>query len=133
MRASFLVGDHYEVECYWSLFGLEIYSVNGKQVLKKRGLSLRGSRRFVVGEGGEKHDVEIKLDMVPTRKSWIFPGDWLAQAYVDGELVVADLTPQLRQKVRLIDRILNWALIVAFSILAIVLFLYFVLRYAIPR
>ncbi len=117
----------------WSAFGLEIYSVNGKEVLRKRSFSIRALSKFVVGEGEEKHDVEIKMDLFPTLKSWIFPGHWVAQAYVDGELVVGDLTPQVRRTVRLVDKIMNWILVaVTASALAVVV-IYFVVRYAIPR
>ena len=128
MKGSFRVGEQYEVEFYWSPFGLEIYSVNGEEVLRKQSLSTRGSRKFVVGEGDKKHDVEIRMDVVPTLKSWISPGDWVAQAYVDGKLVVDDLTPKTRRTVRLVDKIMNWFLVVMFIILTVVVIFSFVVR-----
>jgi hypothetical protein len=130
MKASFRVANNYEVEIYWSPFGLEIYSVNGQEVLRKRSLSLRGSRKFVVGEGDERHEVEIRLDVAPTLRSWIFPGDWVAQAYVDGALVVDDLTPKIRRNVRQADKVLNWCLVAVFIVLAVVVMFSFIVPVA---
>ena len=140
MKASFRIGDDYEVEMYWSPFGLEVYSVNGKEVLRKWACSIRGSRKFTVGDGEERHEVEIKVDFAPTLKSWFFPGEWIAQAYVDGELVVDDLTPRLRRTLRrrrrilrLVYKIFYWILVVELCILAILGILYVVVRYVLPR
>ena len=133
MKASFRVADKYEVQCYLSLFGLEKYSVEEKEVLRMRSFALRGSRKFKVGEGEDEHEVEINVDTVPRAKSWIFLGDWIAKAYVDGILLVEDLTPNLRSKVRFVDRILNYCLIIVLGVLAILGLLYVVLRYVISH
>ena len=126
MKTSFKVGANSEVEVYWSQFGLEIYSVNGKEVLRRRSFSIRGSRSFVVTDGGRTHNVEIKIDFAPTPGSWISPGNWVAQAYVDGELAVADLTPKLRQGVRTADKIFHWIFVVSLIVLALLGAIYFV-------
>ncbi|MCC5827898.1 MAG: hypothetical protein JJU36_00495 [Phycisphaeraceae bacterium] len=60
MKITFQIMEKYEVEVYWSLLGLEIYSVNGREVLRRRNFSSRGSRKFTVGEGDQRHEVEIK-------------------------------------------------------------------------
>lgn len=133
MKASFRVADKYEVQCQWSISGLERYLVNGKEVLRMRSLGLRGHRKFKVGEGEDEHEVEIQVDQVPKVKSWIFPGDWMTKAYVDGVLVVEDLTPRTRSKVKSIDRILNYCMIIIVGILAALGLLYVTLRYVIPH
>jgi len=133
MKASFRVADKYEVQCQWSIFGLERYLVDGKEVLRMRSLGLRGHRKFKVGEAEDEHEVEIELDQVPKAKSLIFAGDWIAKAYVDRILVVDDLTPRIRSKVRFIDRILNYALIIVVGVLAVLAFIYLALRYVVPH
>jgi hypothetical protein len=133
MKASFRVAEKYEVQCQWSVGGLERYSVDGKEVLRMRSLGLRGRRKFKVGKGKDEHEVEIEMDVVPRTKSWIFPGDWIAKAYVDGVLVVEDLTPRTRSKVRTIDRILNYGLVIGVVVLAVLGLLYVTLRYVIPH
>ena len=133
MKASFRIADKYEVRCQWSIGGLESYSVDGKEVLRMRSLGLRGRRKFKVGEGRDEHEVEIEMDVVPRAKSWIFPGDLIAKAYVDGVLVVEDLTPRARSKMRSVDRILNYGLVIGVGILVVLGLLYVTLRYVIPH
>ena len=128
MKTSFKIGPDCEVQIYWSQFGLEVYSVNGKEVLRTRSYSIRGSRKFVAIDGERTHDVEIKLDFAPTRKSWISSGDWIAQAYVDGELAVPDLTTQMRGSVRKVERVMNWVFVISLCVLGMLALLSFALR-----
>ena len=123
-QTLFKIGDDYEVEIKWSQLGLEIYLVNGKEVLRKRSFSMRGTRKFTAGEGEDKHDIEIKVDMIPTLKSLVSSKDWIAQAYVDGELVVSDLIPQFRK----IDKILNWIIVTLIGFIAFCFILVFLLQ-----
>jgi hypothetical protein len=75
---------------FWSWCGLEIYTVDEREVFRKRCFSFRGIRKFVIGER-EKHEVEVRADFRPVR--W---NDWTAQLLVDGRIAVDDLTPALR-------------------------------------
>lgn len=127
MKTSFNIGTDYVIDVCWSIFGHETYSVNGKEVLKKWSLSPRGSRKFVIGEGEAKHDVEIKIDFAPNFKSWISPGDWIASAYVDGELVVDDLTTSMRRTIIFADKIINIFLILL-MVFAVFVLVYWLIK-----
>ena len=120
MKASFRVADKHTVQCYWSLFGLETYSVDGKEVLRTRSLGLRSRQQFKVGEGEDEHAVTIEIDFAPNVITLlIHPENWIARAYVDGVLAVEDLTPRPRSTVRVISRISNYGLLIALGILAV--------------
>ena len=127
MKASFRVGKDCEVEIDLSLFGLEIYSANGEEVLRLQRDSLGGSRTFVVADGEKKRNVEIKIDFFKTPKSWLYQGEFIARAYVDGELVVDDLFPKFRRNFRQIYRLLHWLLFIIFSLLVMLLVAYYFL------
>ena len=95
---SFTVGSEQRVVeiflSYWS--GLEIYTVDGVEVLRTRNYQLRGVREFDVGE----HQVVIKVDFWPSWRILLRPWDWVAEAYIDGELAVEDVTPETRARLR---------------------------------
>ncbi len=130
MKMNFEIGQRikHKVDIMWSLFGLEIYKVDDKEVLRKRNLSIRGSRKLTIKDEENTYEVEIKIDAAPKAKSWLFPGDWIAQVYVNGELSISDLTPSLRKKVKKIDRIVNIALVITFSLLALLLLLLWLIK-----
>jgi len=124
MKRNFEIGEKvkHKVDIIWSIFGSEIYKVDGKEVLKKRSLSPRGSRKFTIKDEENTYDVEIKIDMAPKAKSWLFPGDWIVQVYVNGEPFISDLTPSLRKKVKKLDHILNiTSVLILFLLVAILL------------
>lgn len=118
MKATFTVKDKYLVECHWSSLGQERYVVDGKQVLKLWSFSLKGNRKFLVGNADDRHEVEIRIDTAPSAKSLLSPGDWIAQAYVDGELFVPDLTPKTRKTVKTADKVINVLVLIALALLA---------------
>lgn len=109
-RAVFEVGEaeRHTVEIFLSLWGTEVYVVDGADVLRLSSLALRATRRFEVGEQ-EKHVVEVVLDTIPTWRSLVTP-DWKAEVYVDGELRVAELFPDMRRRFKRFTRISNWVL-----------------------
>lgn len=47
---------------FWVIVWSRKYFVDGKEVLKTRSFAGRGSRKFTVGSGSSKHEVEIKFD-----------------------------------------------------------------------
>jgi hypothetical protein len=109
--------------------GTEVYVVDGSEVLRLRSLSLRAVRQFEVG-AAERHVVQVKLDGLPSWKCLIAP-DWIAEVYVDGQLMIADLFPVQRQQFREIFRVLTvvlvasvGALLLAVFVLAILLLLF---------
>jgi hypothetical protein len=86
--ASFTFGDTvvHTVTLVMSLnTGLEVYLVDGQEVLRRRSFALWGSRRFSI-EGPEPHQVEIRVKCFPLS----------SQARVDGELIINDLFPRFR-------------------------------------
>lgn len=116
MKTSFYVGKEkpHRIDIEWSPYsGLEVYKVDGQEVLTKRSWALAGTRRFRVGDGDEIYDIEIRVDLVPKLRSWFYPGDWIAQAYVNGKLYIDDLTRESRTKVR---RLYWWLLILGFAV-----------------
>lgn len=116
-RARFEVGieERHVVEIFMSTWGTEVYAVDGNEVLRQKSFSIWGARRFDVGDV-EKHSVEIRIDMFPSWKSLIAPV-WIAEAYVDGVLVVADLFPDIRKRLRAINRIRSIVLAICFCVL----------------
>ncbi len=111
MYASFKVGDleKHVVGVYFSSFGLEVYTVDGFEVLRQWSFSIRGTRRFVVGDR-EKHEVEIVVDLIPSVVRW-WNSEWVAKALIDGEVVVDDLTPGLRTFSKACMRVVNWSIL----------------------
>jgi len=105
------------VEIFLSMWGTEVYTVDGVEVLRLKSMALRATRRFEVGDP-EKHLVEVKVDAFPSWKVFIAPS-WIAEVYVDGELVVDELYPEMRRRFARIHRVLNYVLIASLSILAI--------------
>ncbi len=82
LRATFPIDNRHRVTvtlCWWS--GLQIYRVNGREVLRKR--SFRPNDRIAFDAAG--HRVEIELNTFPPR----------TRALVDGEPVADPLFPQL--------------------------------------
>jgi len=107
------------VEIFLSMWGTEVYTVDGVEVLRLRSLAFRATRQFKVGES-EKHLVEVKVDMNLSWRSMIGP-TWIAEVYVDGELVVAELYPDMRRRLEKLHRVLNYILIGLLAILAILI------------
>jgi hypothetical protein len=130
MKINFEIGQKikHRVDIIWSIFGSEIYKVDDKEILRKRSLKPRGSRKFTVKDEENTYDVEIKIDMAPKVKSWLFPGDWVAQVYVNGELFISDLTPSFRKKVKKINHITNIILIIFLSLLIIIWVIIWVIK-----
>ncbi len=120
MKINFEIGQKikHQVEIMFSLFGLEIYKIDGKEVLRKRNFSIRGSRKLTIRDEENTYDLEIKVDTAPKVKSWLFPGDWIAQVYVNGELFISDMTPSLRRKIKIFDRLMMVILISLVFLLA---------------
>lgn len=105
-QCSFTVGESekHTVGIHFSYFGKEVYTVDGLDVLRINSLSTRGVRQFELGEV-EKHSIEIRMDVLATWKCFFSAHDWIAEAYVDGELVVEDLIPKMRRRINTIIRI----------------------------
>jgi sporulation protein YlmC with PRC-barrel domain len=113
MEINFEIGQgtKHKVNILYSIFGLEIYKVDGKEIMRKRSFSIRGNRKFAIANNENNYEIEIKYDMVPKIKSWIFPGDWIAQVYVNGNLFISGLTPSSRETIRKIDQASNKVLL----------------------
>ncbi len=116
---SFTVGPEQrlvEVFCsYWS--GLEVYTVDGIEVLRTKNYQIRGVREFNVGQ----HKVVIKLDAWPSWRILLRPWEWIAEAYIDDELVVEDVTAEFRAKVRSVMVSLRYVLLGLFLLLGVVI------------
>lgn len=117
--AAFEVGEseRHLVEIFLSLWGTEVYTVDDVEVLRLTSMSMRAVREFEVGES-EKHSVEVKVDMLPSWKSFISPY-WIAEVYVDGELVVDELFPRIRRRLEMMSRIFNFVLVASLAVLVI--------------
>ncbi len=119
MKTSFTVGDRHLVEITLPAWGPAVFSVDGQEVCRKRSLALKQVVQFDVGSGEERQRVEIRMNFWPMLKPWR-SDNWIAEAYVDGELVIPDLTGELRIKVakseKVVDRIL-----LAFVVIAVIL------------
>jgi len=134
-RAAFEVGlaERHLVEAFLSLWGTEVYAVDGVEVLRRKPeLALRTTTQFDVGET-EKHQVEVRFDMRPAcnplrwRPPW-----WTAEVYVDGELVVDELFPVLRRRLAAISRVLNCVLLASLALLVVLLLVLASLNLLVP-
>jgi hypothetical protein len=121
-RAIFEVGtdERHVVEVFLGMSGLEVYVVDGIEVLRVWSYSIRATRRFEVGNA-ERHTVEVRLDSMPNWKSLLSPREWIAEAYVDGKLVVPDLVPDLRRWFADWMRVFNVLIVVLFVMLVLLL------------
>lgn len=133
MEINFEIGRHikHKISIFYSIFGLEIYKVDGKEILKKRSFAVRGNRKFTISDNDGNYEIEIKYDMLPKVKSWLFPENWIAQVYVNGTLFISDLAPSLKETVRKVDResnnvLLLWLIILLAALVSLLLkkFLY---------
>lgn len=122
MKNSFEVEGHI-IRFDWSLFGLERYWVDEEQVLKKWSFSLKGTRTLIIGEGHNQHTVLFKVDMFPSVKRWLVL-DWIAEVYVDGELMIEDVTPRTRRTLKFWTRLLD-SITVAVILLIVFMLLIF--------
>jgi hypothetical protein len=89
MAACFRVGREEVHEIGFLLLpsGREIYTVDGREKLNVRSFgAVRGSRHLSVGDR-EPHEIVIRWRLLPL---------WSAQAFVDGELSIKELFPDLR-------------------------------------
>jgi len=116
---SFTVGPEQRlVEVFWSYWsGLEVYAVDGIEVLRTKNYQVRGVREFNVGQ----HKVVIKVDIWPSWRILLRPWQWIAEAYIDDELVVEDVTAEFREKVRSLMGSLRNVLLGLFLLLGILL------------
>jgi hypothetical protein len=100
---------------------MEVYLVDGVEVLRMRSFQVRGDREFTVGT----HRVTVRIDSWPSWQIILRPWEWIAQAYVDGELAVDDITPELRAQVKSVMQsrytILAVVLMTVLGILAVAL------------
>ena len=89
MEKSFTLGSNNEntVTVIFTWYGVEKYLINRKAVLSKWSLSPRGSREFKAGD--QKVRVEVSC----------YPSDFYTKVYVDGELHIEELFPELKEKV----------------------------------
>jgi hypothetical protein len=127
--ALFEVGkeEPHTVEVFLSMWGSEIYAVDGAEVLRKISFEWRGIREFSVGVV-ERHEVRIRYDLLPTWSAAFSPAEWIAEAYVDGVLVVPDLIPDFRQQMHTLLHIAKVLLTVLVILLVAALFLLLVLK-----
>ncbi len=118
-RAVFEVGtsERHVVEVFLSQFGTEVYAVDDVEVLRLKSMSVRGTRQFEVGQS-ERHLVEVKLDMMPSWKCFAAP-NWTAEVYVDGQLMVAELFPEMRRSFGTIHHFLKFLFIITLGLLAL--------------
>ena len=122
---SFTVGPERRfVQIYWSYWsGLEVYTVDGSVVLRTKNYQVRGVREFNVG----RHKVIIKLDFLPSWKIFLRPWEWIAEATIDGEPVVEDVTAELRARFRPLMVSLRYSILGLFLLLGILLVICFTL------
>jgi hypothetical protein len=112
MSAAFRFGvnDSHEFRAECDMFGGERYFVDGALIEKRWSLGAGGSREFEV----DGHRIRISLRA--TSK------EIRSEAYVDGQLRVKELFPQLAQMRRgpwpLVVRVIMWIVIASVSFLA---------------
>lgn len=126
---SFVVGPEQRlVEVFWSYWsGLEVYTVDGVEVLRTKNYQVRGTREFDAGP----HHVVIKLDAWPSWRIVLRPWEWIAEAYVNDELVAEDISPELRRKTRSWMISSRYAILALFGLLALLVVGYFLVSAAV--
>lgn len=119
-HATFEVGERerHRVDVYFSTWGLEIYQVDGIEVLRIRSWSVSGERSFLVGET-EYHKVAIVVDLLSSWKAWILPGQWQAQVYVNGKLFLDDLNPEWRRTAKIVT---IWFILISVALVAFLIY-----------
>ena len=119
---SFTVGPERRfVQIYWSWNGLEVYTVDGSVVLRTKNYQLRGVREFNVG----RQKVIIKLDFWPSWSILLRPWEWTAEATIDGEPVVEDVTGEMRANIRSHIVWLRNSILILFLLMGICLTLWY--------
>jgi len=110
------------VEVFWSYWtGLEVYTVDGIEVLRTKNYQVRGTREFDAGP----HHVVIKVDFFPSWRIVLRPWEWVAEAYINDQLVAEDVSAELRHKTRTWMISLRYVLFALFGLLAILVVGYF--------
>ena len=89
MEKSFTIGPNEEniVTTIFTWYGLEKYLHNGETIFSKWSLSLKSSREFKVG------DNQVKIDVSA------YSSDFYTKVYLDGELYIEELFPEVKEKV----------------------------------
>ncbi len=120
MKRTFEVGhqEKHQVEVEITATGKEVYRVDGEVVLSLRSFKSKAERTFTVGTE-EQHEVRIVLDSNLSLKSLIDPSNWKAQVFVDGELFIDDLTPELRDTVKTVNSIMNWIIVISVVVIVV--------------
>ncbi len=86
MKSSVLVGKR-NIDLKFSYFGLERYYVDGKLIDKRWNFKASGNREFLV----DSDIVRVDINMLPSKYS--------CKLYVNNELHIEDLFPELRKKI----------------------------------
>ena len=117
-KRSFTVLDRYIVEIAFPKRGPDIYTVDGREVLRRRTFNILRPKQTIslnVGPECDSHCVEIRINLWPMFRSWR-TDNWIAEVYVDGALAIADFTPEDRKTITKWERICDRALFAALAI-----------------
>lgn len=98
MRVRFNLDSANVVECQWAAFsGRERYLHNNQEILSHRSFATTGSREFSLSVNGETKTIRIAVCFRPSPKTLWRSNGLMAEAWVDGQLLVANLLePQHR-------------------------------------
>jgi len=121
MKLIFNIDASNKIECFWSyLTGLEIYKHNDKEVFRTRSFKISGCSQFAVTINGHDKTVRIQLKFRPTFGNAFKSTGFVAQAYLDDELLIDNLlTTPYWQKNKLIKTFDNVALVLACLVLIV--------------
>ena len=121
MKVRFNLDSANVVECHWAIFsGCERYLHNGVEILSIRSFAATGSREFSVNVDGKIKNIRIVLCFRPSLNTLWRSNGLIAEAYVDGVLLVSDLLePQYRIRSTLAKLVWSFPFILA-SVLALI-------------
>ena len=91
MKLSFTVSPDCHFDCDLSWTGLEIYSVNGKEVCRFRSQRLTGEREFKVKVNGQIKMVRLELKFQLSFKSIFFNNGYVFAVFIDDDLFIENL------------------------------------------
>jgi len=134
MKLSFTVSSDCHFDCDLSWTGLEVYSVNGKEVCRFRSQSLTGEREFKVKVNGKIKTVRLELKFL--FKRIMFSNGYVFLVFIDDELFIENLLTKDYIQKTLLGRLMSFLgyLLIALIIILFMVGLFFenILRFLHP-
>lgn len=122
MKAGFQLDPNHRFECQWSLLtGHERYLLDGREIYRTRSFQNTGSRSLQVEIDGATRHIEIKLLFRPSWASFRYSGGYVAEVYVDGQLIIPNLMEKRYRQVPLAIRVLDNGLVIFFLVLLFII------------